>query len=187
MTYEPVNVKLTKLQIQKLKKSSGPVSIPLKKNALKGGDHQLMITKTQMKKIEKARKNHTGVVIKMSKTQAANQSGDGIGAILASVAPALIGPAIEIGKDLLGGLFGKKGDGIYMPGSTGGSLSDKKPRRGEGLFLGGSTLIKTGVPSKHVQPLSEFLADLGVACDSDGNVCECEDLKKALKKKAQGV
>ena len=48
--------------------SSSEITLRLKNNQLRGND-ELMLTKTQIKKIEKAARNNTGVDIKISKTQ----------------------------------------------------------------------------------------------------------------------
>ena len=71
MSYSPYGVKLSYGQKEKLSKAllnNSAITIRLTKNDLNGPD-DLMLTKTQLKRIQKAIKNGTGVDLKISKTQ----------------------------------------------------------------------------------------------------------------------
>ena len=71
MSYSPYGVKLSDGQKEKLPKAllnNSAITIRLTKNDLTGQD-DLMFTKTQLKRIQKAIKNGTGVDLKISKTQ----------------------------------------------------------------------------------------------------------------------
>ena len=70
-TYIEYHVNLSdgqKANLAKAIESSNEITLRLKNNQL-GGNDELMLTKTQIKKIEKAARNKTGVDIKISKTQ----------------------------------------------------------------------------------------------------------------------
>ena len=70
-TYHPHGVKLSAGQRQKLAKAyreNSAITIRLSKNELSGSD-QLMLTKTQIARLMKSKKNGTGSDIKISKTQ----------------------------------------------------------------------------------------------------------------------
>ena len=70
-TYFPYGVNLSHGQLQKLKKAyddNAAITIRLGKSDL-SGPHEMMLTKTQINRISKARKNGTGTEIKTSKTQ----------------------------------------------------------------------------------------------------------------------
>ena len=67
--YFPYGVKLSKSQLDKLARAyanNSAITIRLEKFDLKGND-ELMLTKTQMKRIQKAMKMNKGVDIKISK------------------------------------------------------------------------------------------------------------------------
>ena len=69
--YFPYGVKLSQGQMQKLSRAyntRSPITLRLEKSDLKG-NNELMLTKTQIKRIEKAIKMNKGVEIKISKTQ----------------------------------------------------------------------------------------------------------------------
>ena len=69
--YFPYGVKLSEFQLKKLSKafaSRSPITLRLEKSDLKGND-ELMLTKTQIKRIKKAMGMNKGVDIKISKTQ----------------------------------------------------------------------------------------------------------------------
>ena len=71
MSYSPYGVKLSDGQKEKLSKAllnSSAITIRLTKNDLTG-PNDLMLTKRQVKRIQKAIKNKTGVDLKISKTQ----------------------------------------------------------------------------------------------------------------------
>ena len=69
--YFPYGVKLSRGQMDKLSKAyanKSPITLRLEKSDLKGND-ELMLTKTQIKRIQKAMKMNKGVDIKISKSQ----------------------------------------------------------------------------------------------------------------------
>ena len=69
--YFPYGVKLSENQIQKLQKAydkNCPISLKLDRNSLKGND-ELILTKTQINRIRKARKMASGVQINITKSQ----------------------------------------------------------------------------------------------------------------------
>ena len=71
--YHPVTVKLTnnqKLQLYRALVSKTGVSIRLSYNAITDGNSDVAyVTQTQKNKIDKAKKNKKGIVLKISKTQ----------------------------------------------------------------------------------------------------------------------
>ena len=70
-SYHPHGVKLSENQKAKLAravKNNSTITIRLSKNELAGTD-QLILTKTQIKRIQKALRNGTGADVKISKTQ----------------------------------------------------------------------------------------------------------------------
>ena len=70
-TYIEYHVNLSdgqKANLAKVIETSSEITLRLKHNQLKGND-ELMLTKTQIRKIKKAVQNNTGVDIKISKTQ----------------------------------------------------------------------------------------------------------------------
>ena len=69
--YLPYSVNLSPGQMDKISKayvSRSPITLRLEKSDLKGND-ELMLTKTQIKRIQKAIRMNKGVDIKISKTQ----------------------------------------------------------------------------------------------------------------------
>ena len=69
--YFPYGVKLSQGQMQKLSRAyttRSPITLRLEKSDLKG-NNELMLTKTQIKRIQKAMNMNKGVEIKISKTQ----------------------------------------------------------------------------------------------------------------------
>jgi len=71
MSYVKYGVKLSAGQKEKLARvlsNKSAITIRLSKSDLTGSD-ELMLTKTQLKRIQKAMKNKTGVDLKISKTQ----------------------------------------------------------------------------------------------------------------------
>ena len=71
MSYVKYGVKLSSGQRNKLAKAvsnRSAITLRLAKTDLSGGD-ELMLTKTQVKRIQKAKNNRTGVDLKISKSQ----------------------------------------------------------------------------------------------------------------------
>ena len=70
--YFPYGVKLSQGQKEKISRaytSRSPITLRLEKSDLKGNNDELMLTKTQIKRIKKAMGMNKGVDIKISKTQ----------------------------------------------------------------------------------------------------------------------
>lgn len=79
-SYQPYGLHLSESQIRDVRRASAkkvPISIKIKNENLTGGT-QLMLTKTQINQINKAKSKGTGVVISLSETQIRYQSGEGI-------------------------------------------------------------------------------------------------------------
>ena len=133
--YFPYGVKLSQGQMQKLSRAyttHSPVTLRLDKSDLKG-NNELMLTKTQIKRIQKAMKMNKGVEIKISKTQIRKviKHGSGLWSTLAGLALPLAKKALpKIAAPLASGalsglasvgvnkLFGsKKGGGFLIPDS----------------------------------------------------------------------
>ena len=92
--YIPYKVKLTEGQLKRLAsafKNKSPITLRLLKGNL-SGQHELMLTKTQINKLNKAKKNGVGSDIKISKTQISKITKDG---------GSLFGSLISIGSKFL--------------------------------------------------------------------------------------
>lgn len=78
--YEPYGLNLSPLQIQNIRRSVAkrvPISIRLRNDDLSGST-KLMLTKTQINQINKAKMKNTGIVITLSESQISHQTGEGI-------------------------------------------------------------------------------------------------------------
>ena len=128
--YFPYGVKLSQGQMQKLSRAyniRSSVTLRLNKSDLKG-NNELMLTKTQINKIQKAIKMNKGVEIKISKTQIRKVIKHG-GALWSSLAGLALPLAKKIAGPLASGalsglasvgvnkLFGSKGSGFLIPDS----------------------------------------------------------------------
>ena len=126
MGYREYGLTLTESQRRKLGMSKGtPVTIRLRPNQLSGND-KLMLTESQIKRIEKGK----GMDLILSATQMKKQGGF-VGAILAGLAAPLIGKVLGFGQ----------GKGLVLPGT------------GKGLVLPGTG---SGIKIKKFQPLTKF-------------------------------
>ena len=134
MTYVKYGVKLSTGQKQRLAKAlsqKSAVTIRLSKSDLSGNDH-LNLTKTQLKRLQKAMKNRTGADLKISRTQIRYlvQEGGSLWSSLinlgmralpyASRAVSKAGPALATGALSALGSLGI--DKIFGKGQTGGFL-----------------------------------------------------------------
>ena len=134
MSYVKYGVKLSPGQKEKLAKAllnKSAITIRLTKSDLSGSD-ELMLTKTQLKRIKKAMKNSTGVDLKISKTQIRHlvQHGGSLWSSLltlgakalpyATKAATKALPALATGA--LSGLASLGVDKIFGKGQTGGFL-----------------------------------------------------------------
>ena len=102
--YFPYGVTLSQGQMQKLSRAYNarlPVTLRLDKTDLKGeGANELMLTKTQIKRIQKAMKMNKGVEIKISKTQIRKviKHGSGLWSSLAGLASKALPMVIPLAK-----------------------------------------------------------------------------------------
>ena len=137
MSYVEYGVKLSAGQKEKLAKAlsnKSAVTIRLTKGDLTGSD-ELMLTKTQLKRIQKAMNNGTGVDLKISKTQIRHlvQEGGSLWSSLFSLgakalpyatkAVSKLAPALATGAVQALGSLGI--DKIFGKGQTGGFLIPK--------------------------------------------------------------
>ena len=133
-SYYPHGVKLRenqKAKLAKAVKNNSAITIRLSKNELAGSD-QLMLTKTQLKRIQKSMKNGTGTDVKISKTQIrkAVQEGGSLRSSLFSLRTKMLPfatkavskavPALATGA--LSGLANIGIDKIFGKGQVGGFL-----------------------------------------------------------------
>ena len=134
MSYLKYGVKLSAGQRVKLAKAlsnRSAITIRLTKSDLTGND-ELMLTRTQLKRIQKAMKNKTGVDLKISKTQIRHlvQEGGSLwGSLMTLGAKALPFATMAASKALpalatgaLSGLASLGVDKIFGKGQTGGFL-----------------------------------------------------------------
>lgn len=132
---EPFSIRLTAAQLSEEPNASMP------------------LTSQQIKRLEKAEASKSGAQLNISKTQSQKimravkkdpeLMGSGIGAILASIVPSLIGPAVNA----ISSLFSKKGSGVFLAGE-GHDIMDKV----------------------HGMHISEFLDACGVEVDAEGMI-----------------
>ena len=104
-TYIAYGVKLSDNQRKKLAKAfkeKSPITLRLSHNELTGSD-EMMLTKTQIKKIQKARSTGKGVDLKISKTQIAKiaQKGGTLFSSLLNVGTKLLPQAMNIATKIL--------------------------------------------------------------------------------------
>ena len=134
MSYVKYRVKLSAGRKEKLAKAlsnKSAITIRLTKSDLTGND-ELMLTRTQLKRIQKAMKNKTGVDLKISKTQIRHlvQHGGSLwGSLMTLGAKALPFATMAASKALpalatgaLSGLASLGVDKIFGKGQTGGFL-----------------------------------------------------------------
>ena len=121
-TYTKYGVSLTKNQKDSLRaavNAKRPVTLRLAHNQLSGSD-QLLLTRTQIQKIQKARLSAKGVDIKLSKTQLGRTGGalaSLLGFALPMLLPSLLGSGVQ--------LPGTRGRGLQLPGTRkGGAVTD---------------------------------------------------------------
>ena len=190
MSYVKYGVKLSAGQKEKLAKAlsnKSAITIRLTKSDL-SGNHELMLTRTQLKRIQKAMNNGTGVDLKISKTQIRHlvQEGGSLwGSLLTLGAKALPFATKAVSKALpalatgaLSGLASLGVDKIFGKGQSGGFLipQDKinqlikhkdlltkkqKEQIVTALHTGGQLVVK---PTKKQSGgfLSALLASIGV-------------------------
>ena len=103
MAYLQYNVSLTKGQKEKMLKAyqkRAPFALRLKNTQLRGTDN-LMLTKTQIKKIEKSKANGTGTDLRISTAQIRKQDG---GNLFSSLMPLLTKTVLPLAKKAIGPL-----------------------------------------------------------------------------------
>ena len=131
--YFPYGVKLSQGQMQKLSRAyttRSPITLRLEKSDLKGnksnGFTELMLTKTQIKRIQKAMNMNKGVEIKISKTQIRKvlKHGGGLWSSLAGLALPLAKKAV--GPLASGALSGLASVGVNKLFGRGFLIPDSK-------------------------------------------------------------
>ena len=186
MSYVKHAVKLSTGQKQKLAKAllnKSAITIRLTKGDLTGSD-ELMLTKTQLKRIQKAIKNKTGVDLKISKTQISHlvKVGGSLWSTLFNLGSRMLpyaakaAPALATGA--LSGLASLGVDKIFGEGQTGGYLipqhkidqliqykdlltKKQKEQIVSALHTGGKLVIRP-TKTQSVGFLSTLLASIGV-------------------------
>ena len=132
--YFPYGVKLSRGQMDKLSKAyanKSPITLRLEKSDLKGND-ELMLTKTQIKQIQKAMKMNKGVDIKISKSQIRKvaRHGGSLWSSLAGMASKALPMVMPLAKKAIGplatgalsGLASLGINKLFGSGQTGGFL-----------------------------------------------------------------
>ena len=106
--YTKVNVKLTNLQLSKLKKAvknndSTTLRIGIKNLNKEGRPHELLLTTRQNTKLRNAINNNSATDIKLSKAQIKKiiQSGGFLGKLLSKLASSLMKVAMPLAKNVL--------------------------------------------------------------------------------------
>ena len=151
MSYQEIGLSITPNQKKKVAreyKKGLPVSIQLKPDQLSGSD-KMLLTETQIKQIEKAKKAGKGLRLSLSKTQLEeNMKSGGFLQFLLGLLPSLAtGAASALGSfgmnKILGkgvqshrikpkgkGLFlhGTQGEGVFLPGTQGGIIDGNMVR-----------------------------------------------------------
>lgn len=125
------NAHKTRLQLAHIKNKG--VTIQLSKNELVGPD-QILLTRSQVNKLNEARRLKKGIRVSFSKTQL-SQSG-GFLPFLGPLAALAVPAALSLGKAAALGTAGEIGKNIWDK-ITGRGVNKKK-FRGRGLFLPGT-------------------------------------------------
>lgn len=126
MTYFKYNVSLTKGKKEKMLKSyqkRAPFTIRLKNSQLTGSD-PLMLTQTQIKRIEKSRRNGTGTDLRISAAQMRKQDG---GSLFSALMPILTKTIMPLAQKAIGPLASGALSGLS-------SFGVNKLLGGSGLF-----------------------------------------------------
>jgi hypothetical protein len=143
--YYQVNVELTDSQLQKLgyaMKHREPVVLEIKKSQLGKGKTELMLTKTQINKLDKT---ETATRIKFSVTQLKAQTGEG-----------LLDSIIAIGKTVLPKVLPVLGS-LGLAGAT-GAISGLANKAVTGKKKGGTVPLM--VTSKDIKMILEMIGNL---------------------------
>ena len=129
-SYYEYHVNLSKGQNEKLAKAvenSSPITLRLSKNELVGND-ELMLTKSQIGKLQKAKQKNSGAEIKISKTQIKKsvKQGGSLWASLLKLTPFLTKGAAKVAPHLATGALSALGslgiDKIFGKGMQGGAI-----------------------------------------------------------------
>lgn len=132
MAYQAYGVSLTAGQKQSLRAAVNAkrgVTLRLSAKQLTGPD-QLMLTRTQLNHIAKAKRAQKGADIKMSKAQITKQGGF-LGALAAGLAAPMIGKMFGFGRGMQLPGTRRRGRGLQLPG-TGRGLQLPGTKRGRG-------------------------------------------------------
>lgn len=137
--YQEHGLMLTDGQKQKLQSAKEGITLRLTRNQLSGND-VLLLTKTQINKIQKSQRLGVGMDLKLSASQMKKQGGF-LGALAAGLAAPLIGKFLGMGN----------GKGMMLPGANSVAIGTKRGRgrpkktsenhllpQGKGLRLPGS-------------------------------------------------
>ncbi|PFX30088.1 Complement C1q and tumor necrosis factor-related protein 9B [Stylophora pistillata] len=167
LNQEELSVEVMDNQRRKLAKAfneKSPITLRLSHNELTGSD-EMMLTQTQIKKIQKAKSNGTGVDLKISKTQITKvaQKGGSLFSSLLTLGAKLLPKAMNLATKALPGLATgalsslgnfatvkilgaeKQKRDIAIVLQSGGDLKMKPTKRQSGGFLG-TLLALIGVP-----------------------------------------
>ena len=118
--YHSHGVKLSQGQLTKLARAystKSPITLRLSRDELSGSD-ELMLTKTQLKKIQKAMKNGVGVDIKISKAQIQNavRHGGSLWSTLAGLSSRVLPMVMPLAKKVASPLFSGAVSGLASLG-----------------------------------------------------------------------
>ena len=118
--YHSYGVKLSEGQLKKLAKAystKSPITLRLSRDELSGSD-ELMLTKTQLKKIQRAMKNSVGVDIKISKAQIRNavRHGGSLWSTLAGLSSRVLPMVMPLAKKVASPLFSGAVSGLASLG-----------------------------------------------------------------------
>ena len=141
MTYIEQNINLTNNQKKKLNnaiKKNVSVSLRITPENISGdeSDPTILLTRSQVQKIDTATTHGRAVDITLSKTQLSKiKSGGFLGALLGGLAASILPNLLGIGKGLDSGMVcecckKKMGSGVFL-----GKAAPPKPTRTSGLFL----------------------------------------------------
>ena len=106
--YHDYGLMLTDSQKKRLQTAKDGITLRLTNDQL-SGDDRLLLTKSQINKIEKHRQKGVGMDLKLSATQVRKQGGF-LGALAAGLAAPLIGKVLGFGAE-------KKARGLRLPGT----------------------------------------------------------------------
>ena len=164
--YNTLNVKLSNLQIKKLKSgiiNNTEVTLKISSNVVgNSGDennfpHKLLLTNTQVSKVRKAFANGSSANIKLSKSQLHKivQSGGFLGRLL--------GPLLRTGLPLIGNVLNPLAKIVLMPLGLITAVSGTDAAIHKKIFgSGGTTLIISNEEMNDIMKIVKFLEESGL-------------------------